>query len=198
MTDQPSETIEIPDNIEELFPKRDEEAPYRTLLEAWRALLSSAREIPDDPISPQWATKIVQTYPEVRFKDVEDIHVGVFHVTAELADILDEVIASDDECLKRTSAEEDAQENAHLYRRCLIDWQVFFVEREALWSPSQKNAAVQLAVLSEVQQMFFGPTGLIGHLDTIGFQYTEDDREELTKALIDAKNAVLGKEVESE
>lgn len=198
MTDQPIETVEAPDNIAELFPEQTEEKPYRTLLELWRALLSSAREIPDEPISPQWATKIVQTYPEIRFKDVEDVHVGVFTMTAALADILDEVIASDEECLNRADAQEDAQENAALYRRCLIDWQVYFIEHEAQWSPSQKNAATQLAVLSEVQQMFFGQTGLVGHLDTIGFQYTEDDQEELTKALVSAKAAALGKEVEGE
>ena len=197
MTDQPNETSEVPDDLSEL-PESETPKPYRTLLELWRALLSSSRDIPNDPVSPQWATKIVQTYPEIRFKDVEDVHVGVFTMTAALADLLDEVIASDDECLKKADAAEDSVENAALYRRCLIDWQVFFVEREALWSPSQKNAAIQLAILSEVQQMFFGQTGLVGHLDSIGFQYTEEDQQELSQALVAAKAAVLDKEVEGE
>lgn len=197
MTDQPNETLEIPDDLSEM-PEAAEPAPYRTLLELWRVLLNTSRTVPDEPVSMQWATKMVNTYPEIRYRDVEDIHVGVFALTAELADILDEIIESDDECLKKVDAQEDAEQNAHLYRRALIDWQVAFIEREARWRATDKGAARELAILSEVQQMFFGQTGLVGHLDTIGFQYTEADQEELTKALVAAKDAALGKEVEGE
>ena len=197
MTDQPTETIEVPDDASELDGAQEEQ-PYRTLLEIWRAVLEPAKEMSDDPISPQWATKMVQTYPEVRYKDVEHIHVGVFETAAELAQILDDHIAEDDECLKKLNAEEDAVENARLYRGILIDWQVYFVEQEVQWRPSDDDAAIRLAILSEVQQMFLGQTGLVAHLDSIGFQYTEDDQRELTEALVRAKNELLGKEVEGE
>lgn len=196
-TSETTETFEVPDDLSEL-DSTQEPKPYRTLLEIWRAVLEPAREVSNDPISPQWATKMVSTYPEVRYADVERIHHGVFSVAAELAALLDEVIASDDESLKKLDEKEDAEQNAALYRRILIDWQVFFVEREARWTPSHPDAAVELAILSEVQQMFLGQTGLVAHLDSIGFQYTEADQQELTEALVAAKAAVRSEEVEGE
>lgn len=197
VTDQSNETIEIPDDLSEM-PEAAEPQPYRTLLELWKVLLASSRNMIDEPVSPQWATKIVQTYPEIRFKDAEDVHVGVFAMTAALADILDRIIAEDDECLNKLDAQEDAEQNAVNYRRVLTDWQVYFVEQEAAWRATDKAAAVKLAVLSEVQQMFFGQTGLVNHLDSIGFQYTEADQQALTETLVAAKAAVQGKEVGGE
>lgn len=197
MTDQPIETLEVPDDISEIG-EPEEQKPYRTLLEIWRAVLEPSKNMSTEPVSLQWASKMVQTYPEIRYKDVEDIHAGVFAVSAELLEKLNEIIASDDEALKKANAKEDAEENASLYRQALIDWQVYFIERELAWRPSHPDAAVELAILSEVQQMFLGQTGLVAHLDSIGFQYTEADQAELSEALISARNAVLGREVEGE
>lgn len=196
-----TETIEfdIPDDLSEL-PESHEPAPYRTLLEIWRAVLepATAGEMRDEPISPQWATKMVTTYPEVRFADVLAIHHGVFDLAAELAALLDEEIALDDECLNRTSAEEDARENAGHYRSLLAAWQTELIRRELQWRPDKEGAAVTLAVLSEVQQMFLGQQGLVAHLDSIGFQFTEDDQAELQKVLTEARAAFLEGGGESE
>jgi hypothetical protein len=192
---QPVETIEIdeiPDDLSGLGEAR-EQAPYRTLLEIWRALLAPAveGEMSKQPISPQWAVKMVTTYPGVGFTDVEAIHYGVFNMAAELAALLDAEIDEDDECLKKPSATEDAQENAVHYRNMLAAWQIYLLTEELAWHPSAKGAAVDLAILSEVQQMFLGQTGLVAHLDTIGFQFTEDDQAELQQRLNDAREAVL-------
>jgi len=198
MTDQPIETIEVPDDVSEI-DSTPEEQPYRTLLELWRAVLASSEDVrKNDRITPQWASKIVGTYHGVGFKDVQKVHDGIFDASSTFARMLDEIIASDDECLNKVDAKEDAQDNARLYRQVLIDWQVWFVEQEARWDSSHEDAAIQLAILSEVHQMFLGQTGFIGHLDEIGFQYTEGDQEELTRILVDAKRAVLDGEVEGE
>lgn len=193
-----TETIgidEIPDDLSELGEAQPQ-APYRTLLEVWRAVLEPARndEMRTDPISPQWATKMVTTYPGIGFSDVENIHHGVFDLAGDLAQLLDDEIADDDECLKVASAEEDAERNAVHYRNMLAAWQIHLLTEELSWHPSDPVAAVTLAVLSEVQQMFLGQTGLVGHLDSIGFQFTEGDQAELQQKLVDARRQALGQE----
>lgn len=190
-----TETIElpeVPDTVESLLPA--DPAPYRTLLEIWSAVLepASTDEMREDPISPQWATKMVTTYPGIGFADVEAVHHGVFEMAAELAELLDDEIKTDDECLKKPTAQEDAAENARHYKYVLAAWQVHLVQEELTWRPSDKDAAVRLAVLSEVQQMFLGETGLVAHLDSIGFQFDDADKAELQQHLVDARNMVLG------
>jgi len=194
--DQPIESIEIPDDVSELTDGGHEALPYRSLLEIWRAVIEPAvsGEMRKDPISPQWATKMVTTYPGISFADVEGIHHGVFDLAAELGALLDEEIASDDECLNVTSAEEDVELNSGHYRNMLIAWQVHLMLRELSWKPSDSSAAVDLAVLSEVQQMFLGQTGLVAHLDTIGFQYTDEDQAQLADALMAKRAEALGQE----
>lgn len=191
-----TETIEldeIPDDLSSLNEARPPQ-PYRTLLEVWRAVLepAAAGEMREEPISPQWAVKMVTTYPGVGFADVEAIHLGVFALAAELAELLNNEIDSDDECLKKASAAEDATENARHYKDMLAAWQIHILQEELTWRPSHKDAAVQLAVLSEVQQMFLGETGLVAHLEQIGFQFDDADKAELQQHLLDARNMVLG------
>lgn len=192
---EPTESIEydIPDDTSELDPPDD--TPYHSLLEVWRTVLEPARsdEMRSDPISPQWATKMVTTYPEIRFSDVLAIHHGVFDMASDLGDLLDEEIATDDECLKVPSAEEDAIENGEHYRNILAAWQIYLLTKELHWTPNQVDAAIELAILSEVQQMFLGQTGLIAHLDSIGFQFTEGDQAELAERLSGARDLVLNK-----
>ncbi len=188
------ETIEfddVPDDISEMLPA--DPGPYHTLLETWRAVLEPAGtgEMVKDPISPQWAVKMVTTYPGVGFTDVEAIHHGVFALAAELAELLDNEIKTDDECLKKATAEEDATENAQHYKDILAAWQIHMIQEELTWHPSHKDAAVQLAVLSEVQQMFLGEMGLAAHLDQIGFEFNDDDKAELQAHLTSARDMVL-------
>jgi hypothetical protein len=192
---EPTETIEfdIPDDIRDIEPPEPEQ--YRTLLEIWRAVLEPAvtGEMRQDPISPQWAVKMVTTYPGVGFADVDAIHHGVFDLAAELSEILTDEINSDDECLKKASAEEDASENARHYKYLLAAWQVHILQEELTWRPADRDAAVRLAVLSEVQQMFLGETGLVAHLEQIGFQFDDADKDELQQHLTNARNMILGK-----
>lgn len=192
---EPIETIEYDAPEEAIEPDIPDGAPYHSLLEVWRVVLEPARsgEMRSDPISPQWATKMVTTYPEIRFSDVLAIHHGVFDMAGELGQILDDEIATDDECLKVPSAEEDAIENAEHYRNVLTGWQIHLLQEELMWEPQDLDAAVKLAILSEVQQMFLGQTGLVAHLDSIGFQFTEGDQAELQAKLSDAKDQVLNR-----
>lgn len=195
-----TETIEldeVPDDLSGM-PEATAPAPYRTLLELWRALLEPARSMLDDKISPQWATKIVTSYPEIRFHDTVAVHRGIFELSAQLGDVLDVEIDSDDECLKKANAVEDAEENWAHYVNLLTDWQIVLLREELAWSPSDLDASIKLAVLSEVQQMFLGPQGLAPHLDQIGFQFTDDDRQALAESLQAVRSEFQSEEVEGE
>lgn len=183
---QPIETIEfedIPDDASEL--DAPEGSTYHTLLEVWRALLAPAREgMASEPVSPQWATKIVNTYPEITYRDTVRVNALLYQIVDELAGILDVEIATDDECLKHTSVEEDRTENSPHYMNLLRDWQIHLMLKELAWDPTDEEAAITLAALSEVHAMFLGQNGLVAHLDSIQFQFTEDDQEALQQALV--------------
>lgn len=197
---EPTESIEfdVPDDASELTPP--ELSPYRPLLAIWHAVLEPAvdGDMRKDPISPQWATKMVTTYPGIAFADVDALHHGVFDMASELAGLLNEEIASDDECLKQSSAQDDCKENAVHYRNLLAGWQLYLLAEELLWRTSDPAAAVKLATLSEVQQMFLGQSGLVAHLDTIGFEFTESDQAELAGHLAAARQMFLTGEGEDE
>lgn len=185
------ESIEMDD-----LPPETPAAPhpsYHTLLEVWRAVLAPARGgLADAPITPQWATRIVSTYPQVTFADTPAVNTMFFVVVNELGSILDEVIDSDTQCLKWETAQEDVEHNSEHYRELLTLWQTHMLRRELEWKPTDPDAAVMLAALSEVHAMFFGEKGLTAHLDSIKFQFTEADQEALTRSLEDARAAFYG------
>jgi hypothetical protein len=183
---EPTETIEL-DDIPAEVPDRPEPT-FHTLLEVWRAVLGPAREaLRSDPITPQWAVRMVNTYPQVTFRDTPAINTMFLVIVGELSQILDEEIASDDQCLKWGSAEEDRENNSQHYKDLLTDWQVHMLRRELEWDPRDEDAAVMLAAMSEVHNMFFGEKGLVAHLESIKFEFTEDDQEELGQALVAAR-----------
>ena len=67
---------EIPDDASEITNDR---VQYHPLLEVWRALLKPAREnMRHDPITPQWATKIVSTYQDISYPDTVEVHARLF------------------------------------------------------------------------------------------------------------------------
>ena len=185
--------IEEPEDLQP-EPEVPDAPPYHTMLEVWRAVLDPARHGPlrTEPITPQWATSIVATYAGVSFADTVAVRDQIHDMIDRLGAALDEEIASDPECLTRTTPELDATENAHHYRSLLRKWQTEFLIAELAWVPTDPYAAVQLAVLSEVHKMFFGDNSLTAHLETIKFQFTEDDQRELHQALLAVRAAALG------
>jgi len=189
-----TETIEPP---VDLPPEADGGEPpsYHTLLEVWRAVLEPARngKMRTEKVSPQVATKLVSTYPQVRFADVPAINTMLFEIIDELGQILDDEISTDDQCLSWESAEDDAVNNSEHYKNLLTEWQRYMLLRELDWDSRDENAAVTLAALSEVHNMFFGDKGLTAHLESIKFQFTEADSEALRTALEETRDAHRGR-----
>lgn len=189
-----AETIELSEedrrDLEALYGVPEgatgEPPEYHTILEIWREILKPTLTETGRRISPQWATKIVQSYPEISYFEVPLVRDKIHDKLTELLETLTEEIASDPECLTYTTPEDDSRENGVHYKNLLLVWQQMFLQWELDWSPSDQSAGAEIAALSEVHRMFFGNgnlPGLTAHLDNIRFEYTEADQTLVAEAL---------------
>ena len=174
------------------------EAPYHTILQVWREVLKPAAAESLKRITPQWATKIVARYSGITYADMPAFRDYYFTSIIALGWILEEEIAGDDECLKYATAEEDVEHNTHHYLSVLINWQLQFLQWELEWEPTDPHAAVKIAALGEVHQMFFGPEALTALLDQINFEFTDDDRALMSNALQSLVESANGEEGDGE
>ena len=186
---EPVEAIEISDeDIAGFIEHHGGEMPtYHPILHIWRTVLEPAVAEQDAHITPQWANRITSSYRELNFADMVAYQRSYYAKVLRLLELLNEVIASDDDCLTYTSPEEDVEHNAKHYKALLFSWQLEMLGWELDWNCSSETAAVDIAAISEVHKMFFGPTGLTAFLDNIKFEFTEDDQQELAAALQELK-----------
>ena len=189
-----NERIELPEqdeaDLHRLYAEPDgddKEAVFHPILEIWREVLAPAKGELEQAITPQWANRIVGAYKEMHFSDMEDYRLSYFNKLVQLADMLDQEIASDPECLTYTDPGDDAIENAFHYKNLLLNWQQAVLQWELDWNTSKPEAAVELAAISEVHKMFFGPQGITAFLDNIGFEFTDDDQQTMLETLEDFK-----------
>ena len=180
MTETPEAEAEL--TVEDILAEANS-AAYHTILEVWREVLKPAAAEARKRITPQWATRVIASYSGLTYADMPAFRDLYFGSILTLAEILDEEIAGDDECLKHTSAEEDLEHNNHHYLSVLVNWQLQFMRWEIEWEATAPDAAVKVAALGEVHKMFFDPQGLTALLDQIDFQFTDDDRDLLSGAL---------------
>lgn len=171
-----------------------EQAPYHTIAELWSKVLVPARHEQHARVTPQLATRLVQTYAEVTYaqtaKYMPLFHEKVIGLLEILENTLDE--AAHDEALNVTSAEEDAAQNRQMYIQIITDWQEQMLRWEMEWTPDTPDAGLKVAILSEVHKMFFEQNGIISLLDHINFEFTDDDRTRLTENLEAVRKEVEG------
>lgn len=158
-------------------------AEYHTILEVWREVLKPAASERVKRITPQWATRIVNSYSRISYYDMPAFRDLYFGKILHLATLLEDEIATDDECLNLTSAEEDAEHNSNHYLNVLFAWQMQFMQWEIEWDSTSSEAALEVAALAEVHKMFFDPQGITALLDQINFQFTDTDRDTLGELL---------------
>jgi len=154
-------------------------AAYHTILEVWREVLKPADAERSKRITPQWATRVVGSFRGVTYADMPAFRELYFSKILHLASILDDEIASDDECLKVITPEEDVERNTSHYLNVLFAWQMQFMQWEIEWDAESPTAAIEVAALAEVHKMFFDPQGITALLDQINFQFTDTDRDTL-------------------
>lgn len=178
----PAEEFEITDESIQDFLGGD--APsFHPILQVWREVLRPAAAQLGEKITPQWAQRITSSYSELTFADMPEYSERYFNKIIELSAIVDDQIETDDECLNVATPEEDVENNSKHYKRILADWQLMMLGWELAWDCTDEHAAVELAAISEVHKMFFGPTGLTAFLDNIKFEFTEADQAALVAEL---------------
>lgn len=156
---------------------------FHPVLMVWREVLKPAAEEATKKVTPQWASRITQSYREVNFADMAYVRDAYFGKISQLLEILDMEIASDAECLTYATPEEDAEHNAHHYKNLLLQWQLAVLSWEMDWDCQMEHAGAEMAAISEVHKMFFGSDGLVAYLESIRFEFTEDDQQVLADAL---------------
>lgn len=165
------------------------QATYHTILQVWQEVLKPAEAEKSKRITPQYANRICTTYNGLQFADMLEFRDRYFSKILQLASILDIEIATDDECLKLISPEEDIEHNSVHYLNVLTDWQKAFLQWELDWDCADPAAPIELAAISEVHRMFFDQNGLTALLDQIKFEFTDDDRDLLSAALQELREA---------
>jgi hypothetical protein len=195
-----SETIELNADDErdlaQLFemPDADEAPTFHPILEVWREVLKPAEAEGQKKVTPQWASKMVQSYPELKFADCNALRDSYYDKLGVMLGIVVDEILSDDECLTYSTPEEDARENSYHYKAVLLEWQQQFLTWELEWDCTDVDASVELAAISETHKIFFGDTGLTQFLDNIKFEFTESDALEIAAELERVREAHEGEE----
>lgn len=185
-TPEVAEGIDVPFTDEEIKDFIDGGVPsFHTVLEVWREVLKPAADEAVKKVTPQYANRITSEYRELAFADMNDFRDSYFAKIAELQEILATEIASDVECLTWATPEEDVENNTSHYLNLLTQWQLAVLGWEIAWECTNADAAIEIAAISEVHKMFFGPTGLTAFLDNIKFEFTEADSAELARVLND-------------
>lgn len=175
-------------DIHRLYAEPDGVEPpnFHPILQIWRAALDPIEGEAAVNITPQWATRIVSSYVGMTFADMLEFQERYFAKLMELRDILDGVIASDEECLTYSTPEEDIEGNRTHYLNLLLSWQTAFLQWELDWDCADPCAAVELAAVSEAHKVFFGAQqapGLTAYLDNIGMEFTDADQQMMADTL---------------
>lgn len=169
--------------IIELLDRNGEAPTFHPILQVWREVLSNARGELTAKVTPSWANKVVSSYQGVEYANMVDYRDSFFTKLIQLLDILEMEIDSDPDCLSYITPEEDVEHNSHHYRNLLMQWQLALLQWELDWETTSPNAATEIAAISEVHKIFFGPTGITQYLDNIKFEFDEQDQAELAEAL---------------
>lgn len=167
---------------------------FHPILFVWREVLKNAPAEKEGKVTAAFAHRITSAYREVDYADMLEYSDRYFDKIIELNELLLAEIATDDQCLTYTSAEEDVEHNGHHYKQLLLDWQKLVVVWENNWDCTASDAGIELAAISEVHKMFFGQTGIVGYLQNIQFEFTEADQAEMEAEL----NAVKEGKVDGE
>lgn len=148
-----------------------------TLLESWLSVLSNAegarseRTTPSETIAALGRHANLLTLDDIPwyFNQYYELLIGAYDIVR--AQIEDNVEALN------VSKEDDAELNWKHYANIYMLWRQHLMTAEREWDINSDLAAAELAALQDAAGFLFGPTGLVQHLDVIGFSLTPEDME---------------------
>lgn len=148
-----------------------------TLLESWLSVLSNAEGARDERITLSETIAALGRHASLLtpadipryFDRYYELLIGAHNIV--LAQVEDNV-----EVLN-VSKEDDAELNWKHYANIYMLWRQHLMTAEREWDINSEGAAAELAALQDAAGFLFGPTGLVQHLDAIGFSLTPEDME---------------------
>lgn len=153
-----------------------------TLLESWLSVLSNAEGARDERIAPSETIAALGRHANLLtlndipayFDRYYELLIGAHNIV--LAQVEDNVEALN------VSKEDDAELNWKHYANIYMLWRQHLMTAEREWDINSEGAAAELAALQDAAGFLFGPTGLVQHLDAIGFSLDSADLEMMDAA----------------
>lgn len=153
-----------------------------TLLESWLSVLSNAEGARDERITPSETIAALGRHANLLtlndipayFDRYYELLIGAHNIV--LAQVEDNVEALN------VSKEDDAELNWKHYANIYMLWRQHLMTAEREWDINSEGAAAELAALQDAAGFLFGPTGLVQHLDAIGFSLDSADLEMMDAA----------------
>ena len=148
-----------------------------TLLESWLSVLSNAegargvRATPSETIAGLSRHAGLLTLADIPayFDQYYQLLIGAYDIVRAQVEDNVEVL--------NVSKEDDAELNWKHYANIYMLWRQHLMTAEREWDINSEGAAAELAALQDAAGFLFGPTGLVQHLDVIGFSLTPEDME---------------------
>ena len=148
-----------------------------TLLESWLSVLSNAegargvRAAPSETIAGLSRHAGLLTLADIPayFDQYYQLLIGAYDIVRAQVEDNVEVL--------NVSKEDDAELNWKHYANIYMLWRQHLMTAEREWDINSEGAAAELAALQDAAGFLFGPTGLVQHLDVIGFSLTPEDME---------------------
>lgn len=159
--------------------------PTRTLLETWIALFDSIQTVREQKINMAMTMNILGRHDALVVGDLTTFFRRYYEILDDARSIVNYEVATDAGCLN--NREEDVVDNKNHYLNIFIGWLQMLAELEEEWHVDNFEADIEMAAIIEARAFLVGEQGVIQHLQTINFQFGEDER-----ALVDA--AMAGEE----
>ena len=148
-----------------------------TLLESWLSVLSNARGARDERITPSETIAALGRHANLlSLEEIPWYFDQYYQLLIGAYDIVRAQVEDNVEALN-VSKEDDAELNWKHYANIYMLWRQHLMTAEREWDINSEGAAAELAALQDAAGFLFGPTGLVQHLDVIGFSLTPEDVE---------------------
>lgn len=153
-----------------------------TLLESWLSVLSNAEGAREERIAPSETIAVLTRHANLlTLADIPWYFDRFYELLVGAHNIVLAQVEGNVEALN-ASKEDDAEVNWKHYANIYMLWRQHLVTAEREWDINAESAAAELAALQDAAGFLFGPTGLIQHLDAIGFSLTPEDLEMMDDA----------------
>lgn len=153
-----------------------------TLLESWLSVLSNAEGARSERTTPSETIAALGRHANLlTLKDIPGYFDRYYELLIGAYDIVRAQVEDNVEALN-VSKEDDAELNLKHYANIYMLWRQHLMTAEREWDINSEGAAAELAALQDAAGFLFGPTGLVQHLDVIGFSLTPEDIEMMETA----------------